>query len=214
VTADRLRTRTQKGRYTAGWLADGRCVRDYEDEDGVDGERGTETFAEVLLTIENERWRGVPVRLRAGKALGKRRKGVILRFRPPEHESGEGIGSDEVMIGIDGPLTTQLRLAGTGPSEPYGGEPMSFEAPPPPTGLQAYGNVLADILSGGHKLSVSGGEAEEAWRILDPVVKAWREKRAAPDEYEAGSAGPARLPFEDPVAPSRSAPRSLGGSRR
>jgi glucose-6-phosphate 1-dehydrogenase len=196
VPADRIAVRTQRARYTAGWLADRRYVGDYADEAGVEPDRGTETFAEVQLTIENERWQGVRVRLRAGKALAKRRKGVILRFRPPEHEAQpDDVGADEVLIGIDGPRTTELHLAGTSSSDPYGGEPVVFEAPPPPTELEAYGNVLRDILSGGHKLSVSGGEAEEAWRILEPVIEAWRNDHSGPGSYEAGSNGPPPLPF-------------------
>ncbi len=197
VAAERVPALTQRARYTAGWLADGRYVGDYRDETGVEVDRGTETFAEVLLTIENDRWKGVRVRLRAGKALAERRKGVTLRFRPPEHEAArDDAGADEVLIGIDGPLTTELRLAGTSPSDPYGGEPVVFQAPPPPTELQAYGNVLSDILSGGHRLSVSGGETEEAWRILDPIVQAWRSDPSGLGSYAAGSQGPARLPIE------------------
>lgn len=43
-------------RRATGWLGDGRDVGNYADEDGVDAGRGTETFAELLLTIENERF--------------------------------------------------------------------------------------------------------------------------------------------------------------
>ncbi|WP_195759983.1 glucose-6-phosphate dehydrogenase [Paracoccus sp. S-4012] len=191
ISVDRLDTLTCKGRYIGGWLADGRYVGDYENEKGVDPDRGTETFAEVLLSIKNDRWQGVPVRLRAGKALAARRKAVIVRFRPPEHETAPA-RMDELSIGIDGPRTTELRLAGN--DEEDGGG-LVFQAPPPTAERAAYGNVLADILSGGSKLSVSGGEAEEAWRILDPVLRSWREDRARPEDYRAGSKGPERLPF-------------------
>jgi glucose-6-phosphate 1-dehydrogenase len=54
----------------------------------------------------------------------------------------------------------------------------------------AYGQVLTDLLSGGSRLSVSGEEAEQAWRIVDPVLQAWAEDAVPLLEYPAGAAGP------------------------
>ncbi|HEX2111573.1 MAG TPA: hypothetical protein VHF67_08465 [Gaiellaceae bacterium] len=75
---------TRGARYTAGRLArdpdgGGRTVPAYADEDGVDPARGTETFAE--LEVESERWTGTRFVLRAGKALARRRKGIVVHFR-------------------------------------------------------------------------------------------------------------------------------------
>ena len=38
--------------------------------------------------------------------------------------------------------------------------------------------------------SVRGDTAEECWRIVDPVLQAWREGKVPMDEYAAGSDGP------------------------
>jgi glucose-6-phosphate 1-dehydrogenase len=78
-------------------------------------------------------------------------------------------------------------------------------APPPASDLPAYGRVLLDILSGGSALSVRGDEAEHAWRVLTPVLDAWREDLVPLEEYSAGSAGP------PPVARST---RTLAGEPR
>ncbi len=43
-----------------------------------------------------------------------------------------------------------------------------------------------DVLKG-------GGEAEQAWRVLTPVLQAWAEGRVLLEEYSAGSAGPPPL---------------------
>lgn len=194
VAADRVEDFAQKARYTAGWLADGRYVGNYEDEEGVEPDRGTETFAELLLTIDNERWQGTRVRLRAGKALAGRRKGVILRFRPPERRRAPSQPDvDQIRIGIDGPWETELRLARMSPLEQDHEAPLVFTAPPPADKLAPYAKVLLDILSGGKTLSVSAAEEEEAWRILDPLVLAWRAGRSPGSTYAAGSDGPPRL---------------------
>jgi glucose-6-phosphate 1-dehydrogenase len=189
-----LQRRTQRARYTAGHLsgtggAADRAVPAYVEEDGVDPARGTETFAELLLELDTPRWTDTCFRLRAGKALARRRKEVILHLRPRD---GRSLG-DELRIGIDGPEDIALRL--TGASADPGGElaPLTLASAPYRGDLPAYAHVLLDLLDGGTSLSVRGDEAEEAWRIVDPVLEAWRHTRVPMREYAAGSDGPPRL---------------------
>jgi glucose-6-phosphate 1-dehydrogenase len=81
-TPGQLAARTVRARYSAGRV-DGVDVPAYVDESGVDPGRGTETFTEVTLEVDNQRWRGVPFRLRTGKALARRRAGAPARRDPP-----------------------------------------------------------------------------------------------------------------------------------
>lgn len=57
--------------------------------------------------------------------------------------------------------------------------------------LPAYGRLLLDVLRGDPALSIRGDEAEEAWRVLEPVLSAWERDLVPLEEYPAGSAGPA-----------------------
>jgi glucose-6-phosphate 1-dehydrogenase len=180
---------SRRARYGAGRLTDrgggsGAGVPAYADEDGVDPARGTETFAEVTLELDIERWRGTLFVLRAGKALSRRRKGVVLNFR-----NGDRGGPNELWIGIDGPDDIVLRLTG----DAFGGAaPVELRGEPPATDLPAYARVLLDVLTGGSTLSVRADEAEWAWRVVTPVLEAWRADRVPLAEYPAGSDGPPR----------------------
>jgi glucose-6-phosphate 1-dehydrogenase len=167
-------TRSRRARYTAGTLADGREVRAYADAEGVDPAGCTETFAEVVLELDRPRWDGTRFVLRAGKALARRRKLVLLRFR----------GGNELELGVDGPNDVVLRLAGAA------SEPLELSAPAPGDGLPPYANVLLDVLGGTSVLSVGGDEAEQAWRVVAPVLAAWQAGEVPLEEYPAGSAGP------------------------
>jgi glucose-6-phosphate 1-dehydrogenase len=169
-----VRTGGRRARYTAGTLADGRKVGAYADERGVDPARGTETFAEVVLEIETPRWIGTPFVLRAGKALACRRKLVRLHFR----------GGGELQVGIDGPTDIILRLHGAANDQ------LQLRAAAPGNGLPPYANVLLDVLRGTSELAVSAEEAEQAWRLVAPVVAAWGAGDVPLQEYPAGSAGP------------------------
>ena len=189
-------SRTQRGRYTAGRIGD-RAVPSYVDEEGVDPARGTETFVEVVLYVDTPRWAGIPFVLRTGKALSRIRREAVLRFRRlqslPFRTTSEFDGAGELRIGIDGPEEIVLRLAGStaGPSPSLA--PVTLAGSPPPSDLPAYGRVLLDVLSGGSALSVRADEAEEEWRIVTPILRAWGEGEAPMQEYPAGSEGPRRL---------------------
>jgi glucose-6-phosphate 1-dehydrogenase len=192
---------TRRARYAAGRLsrtggAEERDVPSYVDEDGVDPDRFTETFAELLLELDNERWTGTRFRLRAGKALARRCKGVVVRFRPVPHDRfGERVRlmSEELRIGLDGPNELALRLTGRAPGPQRDLAPLELVSPPYESDLPAYARVLLDLLSGDSTLSVRGDEAEEAWRIVTPALQAWADGTVPMDEYPAGSEGPPPL---------------------
>ena len=68
--------------------------------------------------------------------------------------------------------------------------PLLLSASPPNDEVPTYGRVLLDVLNGGSTLSVRGDEAEQAWRVVTPVLEAWRQDLVPLEEYPAGSAGP------------------------
>jgi glucose-6-phosphate 1-dehydrogenase len=156
----------------------------YANEDGVDPARGTETFVELKLELEARRWAGTAFVLRAGKALARRRKGVLIRFR-----TNGGNAANELWIGIDGPDDIVLRLT----ADAFGRTaPVELRGEPAAAALPAYARVLLDVLTGGSALSVRADEAEWGWRVVTPVLEAWRSDRVPLDEYPAGSDGPRR----------------------
>lgn len=197
VDADGV-VRSTRGRYTAGRLADdadggGREVPSYADEDGVDPSRATETFAEVELEIDTPRWAGTRFVLRAGKALARRRKGVLVHFRPvdPTQDAQDARArSGRLWIGAN-PAELRLEVVGSESLDTLDASPVTMRSGPVEADLDAYGHVLLDILSGGDAHSVRADEAEEAWRILTPVLEAWRAGTVPMSKYRAGTPGPA-----------------------
>jgi glucose-6-phosphate 1-dehydrogenase len=183
---------TRRGRYTAGRIGD-REVPAYVDEDGVDPARRTETFAEIELRLDNWRWPDTVFRLRTGKALRRDRKEVAVRFRPVPHlpfaNSGD-VAPNVLRFGLE-PETVSLELAGIGP-RPQTLAPVSLSARLAPAELPAYGQLLHALLSGDSALAVRGDEAEEAWRVVSPVLEAWAKDVVPLQEYPAGSDGPVR----------------------
>ncbi|MEE1770179.1 glucose-6-phosphate dehydrogenase [Streptomyces sp. JV185] len=182
--------RTRRARYLPGRIAD-REIPAYADEEGVDPRRRTETFAEVELELDSWRWAGTTFRLRSGKALEQDRKEVAVRFRPVPHlpfgHSGEALPNVLRFALEPEGLTLDLTALGAHAHELV---PLSLTAEMEPQALPAYGRLLLDVLTGDPALSIRGDEAEEAWRVVEPVLSAWEKDLVPLEEYPAGSQGP------------------------
>lgn len=190
---------TRRGAGTRRAPSRTRTVPAYTDEPGVDPARETETFAEVVLHVENWRWAGMPFRLRSGKALGHDRREVRLRFRQVPHLTfgrDQAPHPDELRLAVDpdGRDTVALAVNVNGPGDPFVLDPTELSTALPPSRLPPYSEVLLGALTGDPTLSIRGDEAEESWRIVDPVLAVWRDGAVPLDAYAAGSAGPTRRP--------------------
>lgn len=115
----------------------------------------------------------------------------MVHFRPvpplPFGDAGDDLRANELLIGIDGPHDLSLRLTGLVAGPPAHLAPLELDAELAVPDLPAYSRVLLDALSGDSRLSIRGDEAEEAWRILMPVLDAWAADLVAMQEYRAGS---------------------------
>jgi len=182
---------SRRARYTEAEV-DGETVPAYADEEGVDPDKKTETLAEVTFTVQTRRWAGVPFVLRSGKALSENRKNIVVTFKPvtalPSGLHGQA-QPDRMVIDLK-KHRVALDLTMNGSADPFTLEQAQLETELRGADLTPYGEVLRGILSNDPTLSVRGDVAERCWRIVEPVLDAWREDRVPLDEYPAGSTGP------------------------
>lgn len=182
---------SKRARYTAGSI-DGKEIPDYAAEEGVDASRGTETLAQLTVQLDNARWAGVPFVMRSGKAIGTASKQVVITFREPAHvPTGlhDTPQKDRLILEIKpGAVTLDLSMNAEG--NPFDLEQKELHAELGKPRMLPYGEVLGSILDGDPLMTIRGDEAEELWRIVEPVLAAWREDKVPLEEYAAGSAGP------------------------
>jgi glucose-6-phosphate 1-dehydrogenase len=191
---------TRRARYTSG-LIDGVAVPAYVDEDGVDPAHRTETFAELELGLDNWRWHGTMFRLRTGKALGRNRKEVAVRFRPVPHLPRGMHGDPQpnvLRFGLE-PESLVVEMSGVGPRA-HTLVPLTLTAELEPAELPAYGRLLLDVFNRDPALSIRGDEAEESWRVVTPVLAAWAKDLVPLQDYAAGSNGPPRPPLPPAIS--------------
>jgi glucose-6-phosphate 1-dehydrogenase len=190
---EHIKAHTIRARYSAGSIGS-RSVPSYLDEPGVDPGRGTETYASLTLDVAKTQWEGVPFTLHSGKAMPADSAEIAVHFRPVlRHllQQWPGVEPNVLRIGLSEPYV-RLGAAITRPGAPAGTRELELQTESP---LRTpYANLLLEMLGHDPTLFIRGDEAEEAWRIIDPVVDAWSRDDVPMQEYEAGKAPPVTSP--------------------
>lgn len=181
-----VEAQTARGRYATG--APSLVERGYADELGVEPSRNTETYACVRLQVDSPRWHGVPFVLRTGKALGRPRRRVCIRFRP--HRGSVSSGESQVLRLEMAPDRLALQVPASGPDGLPGMTSVLMEATRARQPLPASARMLRDVMAGRSTFMVRDDEVEECWRIVDAVLDTWRTGVPPLQEYVAGSTGP------------------------
>jgi glucose-6-phosphate 1-dehydrogenase len=184
-----------RGQYAPG-LINGKPVIGYRDEPGVSPHSRTETFAAVRLQVDTWRWEGIPVILRSGKRLAARAHEAVYRFREPpkrlfRHTPLEHAEPNWLAFRMSPAECTELVVRTKQPGlelEARESVLRADYAEPHDTEASAYESLLLDVLEGDHVPFLRFDEVEWSWRIVEPLVQAW--KYGAPEEYVAGSDGP------------------------
>ena len=128
----------------------------------------------------------------AARRMGAPRKQIVAHFRDVPHlPTGFVGGSDGDQLTIDlKPGAVSLTLTMNAEGDPLDLEQKTLTATLAAPRMQPYGEVLAQIFDGSQLLTVRGDAAEECWRVMAPVIKAWADDRVPLETYAAGSTVP------------------------
>ncbi|WP_158792654.1 glucose-6-phosphate dehydrogenase [Granulicella sp. L60] len=150
--------------------------RGYLEEKGVAANSKMETFAALRLEVKSWRWDGVPFYIRSGKTMPVTCTEVIARFRkPPTTNITEpGTPQNYMRFRISPEMTVAMAVSVTSQSETdkRGEVELVASRHPRPGEMEAYERVLCDAMAGDATLFARQDYVEEAWRIVDPVLKA------------------------------------------
>ncbi|MBX7136715.1 MAG: glucose-6-phosphate dehydrogenase [Oligoflexia bacterium] len=195
---EEVASHTVRAQYTRGFIA-GENVNGYLEEQGVRKGSSTDTFVAMKLEIENWRWSGVPIYIRAGKRLPKRITEITVYFkRPPESlfrgRQVEELEHNVLAIQVQPKEGISLKVSSKAPGPRMRVRPVvmdftygsSFGVP----SADAYERLLLDAMRGDATLFTRDDEIEEAWALLAPVFEAWSSSNVPVHTYEAGSWGP------------------------
>ncbi len=191
---------TVRGQYGPGKV-DGKDVIGYRQEDRVDPNSVTETFASVRVEIENWRWAGVPIYLRAGKRLEKRVTEVTVVFKQPPLHLFKTNGTDDkiepnvlkMRIQPDEGITLRFGAKVPGPTTNVKPVNMEFSYADAfgKSSANGYERLLLDAMLGDATLFADREGVEATWALFTPVLEAWAAKPPKDfPNYAAGTEGP------------------------
>jgi len=190
-----------RGQYVQG-AVNGQPVAGYRQEERVSPTSGTETFAAVKFLIDNWRWQGVPFYLRTGKRLPHRVTEIAVQFKRPPYLlfrdtalPGDRVPPNELVLRMQPDEGISLRFEAKQPGQAIRLQPVEMEFKYGGTlnelPFSAYETLLLDCMEGDSTLFNRADQVEEAWRVVTPILSAWRTvPRRGLMIYEAGSWGP------------------------
>ncbi|HWB38745.1 MAG TPA: glucose-6-phosphate dehydrogenase [Candidatus Saccharimonadales bacterium] len=178
VPADKVADNAHRGQY-----------KGYREEVN-NPDSATETYADITIFIDSERWRNVPMRLWTGKNLHEKNYDITVNFRSQADEPGnrlifhiqpnEGIELDLLAKkpGFDDKLQTAAMDFSYQQNFDDHGHPNAYE------------RVLVDAVKGDHTLFTTSEEVLASWRVVQPILDEWSKNSSDLMMYEPGSSGP------------------------
>jgi glucose-6-phosphate 1-dehydrogenase len=149
--------------------------RGYQKENGVAPDSKVETFVALQLNVDSWRWQGVPFYIRAGKSLPVTCTEIVVRLRrPPTVFPTCTPAQNYFRFRVSPNVTAAFGLTVMDEQEKMIGEQAELLASHHPSAeeMDAYERVLGDAMAGDATLFAREDYVEEAWRIVDPVLKA------------------------------------------
>jgi glucose-6-phosphate 1-dehydrogenase len=189
------------GQYRAKKIS-GKEYPGYLDDPTVDPNSLTETFAACVLKIKNRRWDGVPILMKAGKALDEKVLEVRIQFNdvPANLYTNYKVSPNELVIRIQPDEAIYFRIMNKVPGYTdrltesqldfsYKSQAKNINIP------DAYARLMCDVLVGNESNFIREEELELAWKLFDPVLELMEKLHMAPEPYAFGSRGPVEADY-------------------
>ncbi|MFW5980814.1 MAG: glucose-6-phosphate dehydrogenase, partial [Halanaerobiaceae bacterium] len=194
---DNIENYVVRGQYGQGEI-DGKKVKGYKEESGIESGSSTETFVALKTYINNLRWDGVPFYIKTGKRLTKKSTEIIVEFKSRPHpaymKNFPELKSNLLIIRV----------------QPLEGVCFQFNAKQPGTrqniipvqmdfcqncninanSPEAYERLILDMIKGDPTLFTRWDEVEYSWKFIDKIAGAWDNIETDFPDYKAGTSGP------------------------
>ena len=199
LSPDEVVNEVVRAQYVAGEVEGEGQVPGYREEDDVDPNSHVETYVAMRLFADNWRWANVPIYIRTGKRLKRRSTEVVLRFCRVPHlpfvaSQARGLHQNELIVRIQPDEGINLNFGAKVPGQSFEVRSVSMDFSYDETFTEksgdGYERLLLDVLVGDPTLFIRTDEVEQAWRIVDPLLEAWKDPNLSLAKYAAGSWGP------------------------
>ncbi len=187
-----------RGQYTSS-VIDNQVIKGYREENNINPESKTETYAAIKFFIDNWRWGGVPFYIRTGKRLPARVTEIVIHFKPTPHflfsRNGTYEACNKLIIRIQPDEGMLLEIGIKTPGLGFNVQNINLSFKYSELTHQripdAYERLLYDAINGDNTLFARTEEVISAWKFLTPIIEEWKDNPIIPlYGYPAGTWGP------------------------
>lgn len=195
--AETLHKNTIRAQYVSS-VIDGETVKGYREEEGIDPESKTETYAAVKFFVDNWRWADVPFYVRTAKRMPTKVTEVVIHFKTPHHQifhdSGMNSKDNKLIIRIQPDEGVLIKFGVKVPGQGFKVERANldfyYSSLAENHVMEAYERLLLDAMQGDATLYARADEVEAAWEFVDPILEYWKNSDEKVYGYSAGVWGP------------------------
>lgn len=177
----------------------GEKMLSYREEEGVNPDSKTETYAAIKFYIDNWRWGGIPFYIRTGKRLPTRVTEAVIHFKSTPHflfkQQAFENGNNQLIIRIQPDEGILLKIGMKVPGGGFNVQTVNMDFHYSSLTNQrvpsAYERLLLDSMLGDSTLFARGDAVMSAWEFLNPILNAWENDKSIPIYgYPCGTWGP------------------------
>jgi glucose-6-phosphate 1-dehydrogenase len=175
----------------------------YLEDDSIKDAKKAEmvpTYCSMVMYIDNDRWRGVPIMVKAGKALDERKAEIRVQFKDADCISmfgGQNIPRNELVIRLQPEeviyMKTMMKTPGLSTHPTTAELDLTYKNRFKGAYLpDAYTRLILESLMGSQENFVRSDEIMASWKLFDPLIKELESGANAkkPLPYAYGSRGP------------------------
>lgn len=194
---EELHANTIRAQYVES-VVNGEKVKGYREEDDVDPNSTTETYAAIKFYVDNWRWHGIPFYVRTAKRMPTKVTEIVIHFKPPHHQifKDSGMHRDNKLIIRIQPdegilIKFGVKVPGQGFKVERANLDFYYSSLSQTYVMEAYERLLLDAMQGDATLYARADEVEAAWEFVDPILNYWQKgKDVRMYGYAAGVWGP------------------------
>ena len=181
------------GQYGSGKV-DGKSVKAYRQETGIDNKSATETFVAVKLGLNKGILKDVPIYIRCGKRLGKSEERVDVVFKS-SGSSFVDLKSNNLnflSILLNPKKGISLTINKDSHDDTFKTVPLSLENyyDKESEFSSMHEEVLYEVMRGEQGAFSTSNEILASWKVIDAILEKAKRKKTKFPNYSAGNDGP------------------------
>lgn len=193
------------GQYGSGESAVEK-MKGYRQEEKVSKNSVTPTFTAIKMHVDNERWKGVPFYIRAGKRLSEDKLEIAVVFKKDNikknYDKFKGLSPDALVIRIQPVEGISVKLNIKRPGSDSDMQSVTLDCSKECLCRQntpdAYVRLIEEALKNNHALFARWDELALSWKFVENIQDNIKIQEDDFPNYPAGSSGPERA--EDLIA--------------